>query len=54
MGEFRANVVQKRIVVPTRQGRRRIYSFADVTEVAVICELRSKGFSLQRVRKVFG
>src|SRR5215467_8700387 len=43
---------EKGIVVPTREGRRRIYSFADVTEVAVICELRSKGFSLQRVRKV--
>ena len=43
---------EKRIVVPTREGRRRVYSFADVTEVAVICELRIKGFSLQRVRKV--
>src|SRR5947199_7544444 len=43
---------EKRIVVPARQGHRRIYSFADVTEVAVICELRSKGFSLQRMRKV--
>jgi DNA-binding transcriptional MerR regulator len=40
------------IVVPTREGRRRVYSFADVTELAVICELRAKGFSLQRVRKV--
>src|SRR5207244_12414815 len=40
------------MVVPARQGHRRIYSFADVTEVAVICELRSKGFSLQRMRKV--
>lgn len=43
---------EKRIVVPTRAGRRRVYSFVDVTEVAVICELRTKGFSLQRVRKV--
>lgn len=43
---------EKNIVVPTREGRRRVYSFADVTEVAVICELRAKGFSLQRVRKV--
>src|SRR5437660_12061364 len=43
---------EKRIVVPARQGHRRIYSFADVTEVAVICELRSKGFALQRMRKV--
>ncbi len=29
---------EKRIVVPARRGHRRIYSFADVTEVAVICE----------------
>ena len=43
---------EKRIVVPTREGRRRIYTFADLTEIAVICELRMKGFSLQRVRKV--
>ena len=37
---------------PAREGHRRVYSFEDVTEVAVICELRSKGFSLQGVRKV--
>ena len=28
------------------------YSMEDLAEVAVICELRRKGFSLQRVRKV--
>jgi len=43
---------ERGIVVPARQGHRRIYSFEDLTEVAVICELRSKGFSLQRMRKV--
>jgi len=43
---------ERGIVVPSRQGHRRIYSFEDLTEVAVICELRSKGFSLQRMRKV--
>ena len=43
---------ERGIVVPLRQGHRRIYSFEDLTEVAVICELRSKGFSLQRMRKV--
>lgn len=43
---------ERGIVVPARQGHRRIYSFEDLTEVAVICELRRKGFSLQRVRKV--
>lgn len=40
------------LVVPARQGHRRVYSFEDLTEVAVICELRRKGFSLQRMRKV--
>jgi DNA-binding transcriptional MerR regulator len=40
------------IVVPAREGHCRLYSQADLTEVAVICQLRKKGFSLQRVRKV--
>ncbi len=40
------------LVVPSREGHRRVYSFEDLTEVAVICELRRKGFSLQRMRKV--
>jgi DNA-binding transcriptional MerR regulator len=40
------------IVVPARDGHRRLYSLQDLTEVAVICQLRSRGFSLQRVRKV--
>jgi DNA-binding transcriptional MerR regulator len=43
---------ERRIVVPSREGRRRLYSMEDLAEVAVICELRSRGFSLQRVRKV--
>ena len=43
---------ERRIVVPARQGHRRLYSMEDLAEVAVICELRSRGFSLQRVRKV--
>ena len=43
---------ERGIVVPAREGHRRVYSFEDLTEVAVICELRRKGFSLQRVRKV--
>lgn len=40
------------IVVPAREGHCRLYSEADLAEVAVICQLRKKGFSLQRVRKV--
>jgi DNA-binding transcriptional MerR regulator len=43
---------ERRIVVPMRQGHRRLYSMEDLAEVAVICELRHKGFSLQRVRRV--
>ena len=43
---------ERGIVVPARQGHRRLYSMEDLAEVAVICELRSRGFSLQRVRKV--
>ncbi len=34
------------------EGHRRLYSMNHLTEVAVICELRRKGFSLQGVRKV--
>src|ERR1700733_5205816 len=43
---------ERHIVVPAREGRRRLYSMEDLAEVAVICELRRKSFSLQRVRKV--
>jgi len=43
---------ERRIVVPQRRGRNRVYSLDDLAEVAVICELRRKGFSLQRVRQV--
>jgi len=43
---------ERGLVVPSREGHRRVYSFEDLTEVAVICELRRKGFSLQRMRKV--
>lgn len=43
---------ERRIVVPRREGRRRLYSPDDITEVAVICALRRKGFPLQRVRRI--
>jgi DNA-binding transcriptional MerR regulator len=43
---------ERRIVVAKRHGHRRLYSMEDLTEVAVICQLRRRGFSLQRVRKV--
>jgi DNA-binding transcriptional MerR regulator len=43
---------ERGIVVPSRDGRRRLYSLEDLSEIAVICELRERGFSLQRMRKV--
>lgn len=43
---------ERGIVAPRRQGHRRLYSIEDLTEITVICELRERGFSLQRVRKV--
>ena len=43
---------ERGVVKPEREGHRRLYSFDRLTEVAVICELRRKGFSLQGVRKV--
>lgn len=43
---------ERGIVVPERQGHRRLYSVVNLTELAVICDLRRRGFPLQRVRKV--
>jgi len=43
---------ERGVVVPARSGHRRLYSMEDLAELAVICELRRKGFSLQRIRKV--
>ncbi|MFZ0288706.1 MAG: MerR family transcriptional regulator [Candidatus Sulfotelmatobacter sp.] len=43
---------ERGVVKPERQGHRRLYSMQNLTEVAVICQLRRKGFSLQGVRKV--
>ncbi len=43
---------ERGVVQPRRDGHRRIYSLEQLTEVAVICQLRRKGFSLQSVRRV--
>jgi DNA-binding transcriptional MerR regulator len=43
---------ERGVVKPGRVGHRRLYSRQQVMEMAVICELRDKGFSLQGVRKV--
>src|SRR5271165_1894186 len=42
------------IVVPAREGNRRVYSLDDLAEMAVLSELRQRGFSLQRIRRVLG
>jgi len=43
---------ERGIVAPGRKGHRRIYSWDELVTVAVICQLRRRGFSLQRMRKV--
>jgi DNA-binding transcriptional MerR regulator len=43
---------ERGIVVPAREGHMRVYSLDDLAEVAVICELRERGFSLQKIRGV--
>ena len=43
---------ERGVVKPEREGHRRLYSMNQLTEIAVICQLRRKGFSLQGVRKV--
>ena len=43
---------ERGLVVPVRQGHKRLYTLEDLTEIAVICELRSRGFSLQKVRRI--
>jgi DNA-binding transcriptional MerR regulator len=40
------------IVVPAREGHRRVYSAKDVAELSVLCDLRRRGFSLQRIRRM--
>jgi DNA-binding transcriptional MerR regulator len=43
---------ERGVVKPEREGHRRLYSMNHLTELAVISQLRRKGFSLQGVRKV--
>ena len=43
---------ERRLVTPNRQGHCRIYSWDQLVTAAVICQLRRRGFSLQRMRKV--
>ncbi|MGH9642581.1 MAG: MerR family transcriptional regulator [Terriglobales bacterium] len=43
---------ERGLVTPNRKGHRRIYSWDQLVTAAVICQLRRRGFSLQRMRKV--
>ena len=43
---------ERGIVAPARRGHRRIYDWDELVTVAVIKQLRRRGFSLQRMRKV--
>jgi len=43
---------ERGIVVPEREGHRRIYDWDQVVTVSVISQMRRRGLSLQRMRKV--
>jgi len=43
---------EQRVVSPRHEGHKRIYLTDEVVEVSVIAELRRKGFSLQKIRRV--
>lgn len=43
---------EQRVVSPRHEGHKRLYFTEEVVEVAVIAELRRKGFSLQKIRRV--
>ena len=43
---------ERKVVSPRHEGHKRIYLAEEVIEIAVIAELRRKGFSLQKIRRV--
>lgn len=43
---------ERKVVSPRHEGHRRIYLASEVVEITVIAELRRKGFSLQKIRRV--
>jgi DNA-binding transcriptional MerR regulator len=43
---------EQKVVSPRHEGHRREYAPAEVVEISVIAELRRKGFSLQKIRRV--
>ncbi len=43
---------ERKVVSPRHEGHKRIYLPEEVVEITVIAELRRKGFSLQKIRRV--
>jgi DNA-binding transcriptional MerR regulator len=43
---------ERDVVSPRQDGHKRIYAAQEVLEISVIAELRRKGFSLQKIRRV--
>lgn len=43
---------ERKVVSPRHEGHKRVYNSEEVVEVTVIAELRRKGFSLQKIRRV--
>ena len=43
---------ERNVVSPRQDGHKRIYMPEEVVEISVIAELRRKGFSLQKIRRV--
>ncbi|MEO8027901.1 MAG: MerR family transcriptional regulator [Bryobacteraceae bacterium] len=43
---------ERKVVSPRHEGHRRVYLPGEVVEITVIAELRRKGFSLQKIRRV--
>ena len=43
---------ERKVVSPRQDGHKRVYVLEEVVEISVIAELRRKGFSLQKIRRV--
>jgi len=43
---------ERKVVSPNHEGHKRVYLPEEVVEITVIAELRHKGFSLQKIRRV--
>lgn len=43
---------ERKVVSPRHEGHKRVYLSQEVIEITVIAELRRKGFSLQKIRRV--